>query len=317
MGRAASVIVSPICTSATALIEAVRKPTSPTPKLIDRRRTRAIHAQRFHLVIATGVEEANLHSRSNRAVDHAKQNDHAAIGVVPRIEDQRLQRRVRIAFRRRHIAHDCFQNFGDAFAGLGAGENRVVSFQADEVFDLFDCFFRFGARQIDLVDDRNQLEIVFDREISVRERLRFDALRSIDDQQRAFAGGKRTRNFVREIDVARRVDQIQHVRLAVLRFVIEPDRVGLDRDAALALEIHVVEHLRCHIAVGHRAGQFEQAVGERRLAVIDVGDDREVADAICCHSCGAGESRIIVGLLASHYRRMTPTTKTLVFNFVK
>ena len=37
--------------------------------------------------------------------------------------------------------------------------------------------------QIDLVQNRNQLEIVLDREISVRERLRLDALRSIDNQQ--------------------------------------------------------------------------------------------------------------------------------------
>ena len=103
----------------------------------------------------------------------------------------------------------------DALAGLGAGENRVVRFESDEVFDLFDRFLRFGARQIDLIDYRNQFEIVFDREVSVRERLRFDALRRIDDQQRAFTGRKRTRDFVGEIDVARRVDQIQHVLLAV------------------------------------------------------------------------------------------------------
>jgi hypothetical protein len=84
--------------------------------------------------------------------------------------------------------------------------------------------------------------------------------------------------------VAGRVDQIQHVRLAVLRFVVEPDCVRFDRDAALALEIHVVEHLRFHLAAGHRAGQFEQAIGQRRLAVIDVRDDREIANARWIHA---------------------------------
>ena len=34
-----------------------------------------------------------------------------------------------------------------------------------------------------------------------------------------------------------------------------------------------------HLASGHSAGEFEQAIGERRLAVIDVGDDREIANA--------------------------------------
>ena len=58
----------------------------------------------------------------------------------------------------------------------------------------------------------------------------------------------------------------------------------LDGDAALALEIHRVEHLRFHLARLQRAGQLEEAVGERRLAVIDVGDDGEVADVLRIHA---------------------------------
>src|SRR5262249_26169458 len=53
----------------------------------------------------------------------------------------------------------------------------------------------------------------------------------------------------------------------------------LDRDAALALEVHVVEHLVLALALGDRAGELDQAVGERRLAVVDVRDDREAAHA--------------------------------------
>ena len=60
----------------------------------------------------------------------------------------------------------------------------------------------------------------------------------------------------------------------------------LDRDAALALEVHRVEHLRFHLARLQRAGDLEEAVGERRLAVVDVRDDREVADEALVHGCG-------------------------------
>jgi hypothetical protein len=74
------------------------------------------------------------------------------------------------------------------------------------------------------------------------------------------------------------VDQVEDVGLAVLRLVVEPHGARLDGDAALALEVHVVEQLRVHLALGHRAGALEDAVGERRLAVVDVRDDREVAD---------------------------------------
>ena len=74
---------------------------------------------------------------------------------------------------------------------------------------------RLRARQIDLVDDRDDLEVVVDGEIRVGQRLRLDALRGVDEQQRAFARGQRPRHLVREVDVPGRVDQVQDVLLAV------------------------------------------------------------------------------------------------------
>jgi hypothetical protein len=55
-------------------------------------------------------------------------------------------------------------------------------------------------------------------------------------------------------------------------------RLGEDRDAALALQV-----VRVHRAFGdalvlaERAGLLQQAVDQRGLAVVDVGDDRDVA----------------------------------------
>ena len=143
----------------------------------------------------------------------------------------------------------------------------------------------FGARggQIDFVDDGNDGEIVPRGEKGVGDGLRFDALAGVDDQQRAFAGGKRARDFVGKIDVAGRVDQVEAVFVAVLRGVMQADALGLDGDAALALEVHGVEHLRGHFALGERAGQFEQAVGQRGFAVVDVRDDAEIAYELGIH----------------------------------
>ena len=69
-----------------------------------------------------------------------------------------------------------------------------------------------------------------------------------------------------------------------LRGVVQADRVRLDRDPALALEVHRVEDLRFHLARLQRAGDLEEAVGERRLAVVDVRDDREIADVLLVHA---------------------------------
>src|SRR5690348_16416571 len=80
--------------------------------------------------------------------------------------------------------------------------------------------------------------------------------------------------------MARGVDEVERVDLPVLRRVLAGDGVGLDGDAALPLEIHVVEDLGLHVAVGYRLRQLEEAVRQRGLAVVDVGHDREIADEL-------------------------------------
>ena len=56
--------------------------------------------------------------------------------------------------------------------------------------------------------------------------------------------------------------------------------LGLDGDAALALEIHRVEVLRPHVAGVDRAGELQDPVGEGGLAVVDVGHDGEGTEAV-------------------------------------
>ena len=62
---------------------------------------------------------------------------------------------------------------------------------------------RIRLREVDLVHERDDLEVVLDREVGVRERLRLDPLRRVDDEQRALARLQRARDLVGEVDVAR------------------------------------------------------------------------------------------------------------------
>ena len=66
--------------------------------------------------------------------------------------------------------------------------------------------------------------------------------------------------------------------LPVVCTIIEPDGARLDGDAALALEIHGVEDLVLHLALFDRVAFFKQPVGQRGLAVVNVGDDGKIAD---------------------------------------
>ncbi len=98
--RASSVMVSPTRVSATSLIAAVMKPTSPGPSSSTSVHLGAEHADAVDLVIGAGAHHADLvWPFLQHAVDDAHQHDDAEIGVVPAVDQQRLQRRGRVALR--------------------------------------------------------------------------------------------------------------------------------------------------------------------------------------------------------------------------
>ena len=78
----------------------------------------------------------------------------------------------------------------------------------------------------------------------------------------------------------RRVDQVQVVDLPVLGGVLQRSRLRLDGDATLFLDVHRVEHLLAHLAVGQAAAAGNEAVGQSGLAMVDVRDDRKIADVL-------------------------------------
>ncbi|KAG1546637.1 hypothetical protein G6F50_013614 [Rhizopus delemar] len=125
---------------------------------------------------------------------------------------------------------------------------------------------------------RSMSATLLDRGVAVGHRLRFHALGGIDDQQRALAGGQRAADFIGEVDVARGIDEVQVVGLPVLGQVRQRHRLRLDRDATLALDRVGVEHLRFHLTGLQATAELDDAVGQRGLAVVDMGNDGEVAD---------------------------------------
>ena len=74
-----------------------------------------------------------------------------------------------------------------------------------------------------------------------------------------------------------RVDQVELVDLAIGGGVFEGDRIALDRDTPLTLDIHTVEDLIAELSILNRAAGLDQAVGQGRFPVIDMSDDAEVA----------------------------------------
>ena len=168
------------------------------------------------------------------------------------------------------------EQVGDALAGLPRHPQHVAGFAADDVGDLGGVAVRVGGRQVDLVQYRDDCEVAIQRQVQVGQRLRLDALRGVDQQHRALARLQRPRHLVGEVDVARGVDQMQDVICRSPDIPRQPHVLRLDRDAAFAFDVHPVQVLRTHRAFVDHAGQLQHPVGQRRLAVVDVGDDAEV-----------------------------------------
>jgi len=78
--------------------------------------------------------------------------------------------------------------------------------------------------------------------------------------------------------VARSVDKIQDIFPAVFSAVIDPHRRGLDRNAALAFQVHIIEKLILKFAFVDSAGKKQQTVRQRGLAVIDMRNNGKITD---------------------------------------
>ncbi len=241
----------------------------------------------FHRIFRAGSHHADGLALFQHAINDAHQNDDAEIAVIPAVDQHGLERRIAVAFLWcGQLGDNGFQHVLDAEAGLGGNMHGLRSIDADHFLNLLFDALRLSSGQIDLVQHNHDFMVVVDGLIDIGQRLRFHALRGVHHKKRTFARGQRARDFIGEVDVSGRIDQVQHIIFAVLRLVGKTDGLRLDGDAALALDVHRVEDLILHLARVQPAGQLDEAVGQRRLAVVDMGDDRKIANMVkwCAHA---------------------------------
>ncbi len=235
-----------------------------------------------HLVDGPGRHHLDPVAVRQPAIDDADVSDDSSVGVVDGVEDQCPRRRVRDSLRRRDRGHDLVEEYLHPLAGLGRHPEHVVGVAPDDVGELGCVPVGLSARQVDLVEHRDDVQIGVQGQIQVGQRLRLDALGRVDQQDGAVAGLERPAHLIGEVDMAGRVDHVEHELGARVRACgcrpRQPHRLALDRDPALALDVHPVEVLRSHGASVDHSGQLQHPVGQCRLAVVDVGDDAEVAD---------------------------------------
>jgi hypothetical protein len=237
-----------------------------------------LDADLAHDVLDARGKGADRVAGPDLAVEDAHEQDDALVHVVPRVDEQQAQRGVEAADGSGDLLDDGGQQGGDVVARLGRDHDGRVRVDFERVVDLLEHAGRVGVGEVDLVQHGHEGEALGEGEVEVGDRLRLHALAGIHEQQGAAAAGVAARHLGAEVDVTGRVDEMEQVVLAVV-VVYHGARLRLDRDAALALDVELVENLLV-AAHGDGARELEQAVRQGALAMVDVGDDAEVAEAV-------------------------------------
>ena len=221
--------------------------------------------------------EAHLRARAQHAVLHPHVRHDAAVRVERRVEDQGAQRVVRGPVGRRDAPDDLVEQLRHALPGLGrdarisSGSHPTTSASSRAVPAGSACgrsiLFRTGT----IVRPASRARWKF---ASVCASIPCAA--STSSTAPSHAASDRETSYVKSTWPGR-VDQVELVLVAGSA-VGQPDGLRLDRDAPLALEVHLVQVLLAHVPVGDGVRELEQPVGQRRLPVVDVGDDAEVPD---------------------------------------
>jgi DNA-binding IclR family transcriptional regulator len=109
--------------------------------------------------------------------------------------------------------------------------------------------------------------------------LRHAALGRVHQQQHAVDHLEHALDLAAEIGVARRVNDVDLDALVVAGAVF-----GQNRDAALALNVAAVhDALRHDLVVAESAALAQHGVHQRRFAVVNMGDDGDVAQIVTNH----------------------------------
>ena len=122
--------------------------------------------------------------------------------------------------------------------------------------------------------------VVVQGQVNVGQGLRFHALGGVHHQQGAFAGRQGARNFVIEVHMAGRINEVKLVGAAVGGSVGNAHGLRLNGDAALTLQVHPVQILLAGLTLADHVGQFQNAVGQGGFTMVDVGNDAKIADVV-------------------------------------
>ena len=136
-----------------------------------------------------------------------------------------------------------------------------------------------GIVAVHLVHDQDHGQALLERLAKDEAGLRKRPLGGIHQEQHAVDHRQAALDLAAEVGVSRRVDDVDLDLAPVLDRVSKGRVLGEDRDPALALLVARVHHpLDRLLVLGEGAGLAQHRVDQGGLAVVYVGDDRDVPE---------------------------------------
>ena len=78
--------------------------------------------------------------------------------------------------------------------------------------------------------------------------------------------------------MARRINEVQLVSMPIMGFIGGSHRMSFYGNPPLTFKIHIVQDLITSFSCRHRTSQLQETIGKGGFTVIDMGDDRKVAN---------------------------------------
>jgi len=242
------------------------------------------------------------------AAGHPADGRGATVFVIVQRGDQHLQRRLGVDTRGRHVAQDRVEQGFEVRPevraqarpprdGVGVDHLKIGLLVSGaklekEVKGAIQRVVGVGVPAIHLVDHHDDAVVHGERLFQDETRLRHGPLGGIHQQQHAVHHVEHPLDLATEIGMAGSVHDVD-LDLTPREGVPDGNRrvLGQDGDPALALQGIRVEHALDHLLVlAKDARLFEHGVHQGGLAVVDVGDDGQVAEALDGHGTLVGFS---------------------------
>ncbi len=176
------------------------------------------------------------------------------------------------------MGHHSLQDVLDADPLLGRTQDGQIRVQPQLPVDLLLDHLHVRGGQVDLVDHRDDGQVVLHGHIEVGQGLGLHPLGGVHHQEHPLAGGQGPAHLVGKIHVARGIDEVEVVLHPVFGFIREGDGVALDGDAPFPFDVHGVQKLVPELTFPHHTGVLDQPVRQGGLAVVNMGDNAEVAN---------------------------------------